>query len=168
MKKVIYLASYKSILERNDFDITYQDKYIQRDVGGCMLDVDLADYDIIIATPPCNYWSKANYRRDSSKYALDTKHLLPGILGKLEDLDKPFLVENVRNRVIMKEVLDNFKGFIYEVGRHTYFTNILLNMTNIKQPYDFKYGGICLRSNKDRQGGESVNQIINFFLDSLK
>lgn len=168
MKKVIYLASYKAILDRNDFDITYQDKFVKRDISGCMLDVDLTKYDIVVATPPCNWWSKANYRRNNSKYALETKHLLPDILKKLENIDKPFIVENVRNMKLMSDIINNFKGFYYIVGRHSYFTNIMLNMSNFKQPYDFKYGGYCLTTNKDRQGGENVTQVINFFLDSLK
>lgn len=162
--KVIYLASYKAIIDRNDFDVVYQDKFIQRDVGGCMFDVDLSDYDIIIATPPCNYWSRANYRRDSSIYALDTKHLLPEILKKLENINKPYLVENVRNRVLMKEIIDNFKGFVYEVGRHTYFTNIMFNPTNVPQKKDY----IKLISTKHRQGGENVATVIDLFLDCIK
>ena len=40
-------------------------------------EIDLTKYDYIIATPPCNYYSRANYRRETSKIAQETKHLLP-------------------------------------------------------------------------------------------
>lgn len=94
--KGIYLASFKAI--HPDYNIIYQDINGKRDLAGDMLNIDLKNYDYIIATPPCNYWSKARGSNKPSKYALDTKHLLPGILKKLILLDKPFIVENVRNR----------------------------------------------------------------------
>ena len=97
----IYLASFKALHE--DYDIVYQDIIGHRDIGGDMMDVDLTPYDYIIATPPCNWWSRANYRRNSSEYALKTKHLLIDILHKLANQDKPFIVENVRNEVQFKK-----------------------------------------------------------------
>ena len=93
--KGIYLASYKANHPKHD--IVYQDINGERDIGGDMLTIDLYDYDYIIATPPCNWWSRANYRRDSSIYALSTKLLLPCIIYKLAYIDKPFIVENVLN-----------------------------------------------------------------------
>ena len=94
--KGIYLASFKAL--HSTHDIIYQDINGQRDIGGDMLEVDLSKYDFIIATPPCNYWSRANYRRDSSEYALKTKHLLIDILNKLVKQNKPFIVENVKKK----------------------------------------------------------------------
>ena len=92
--KGIYLASFKALHENHN--IIYQDINGERDIGGDMMNVDLTPYDYIIATPPCNWWSRANYRRDSSQYALETKHLLIDILDKLVKLGKPFIVENVK------------------------------------------------------------------------
>ena len=99
--KGIYLASYKAL--HPNHDIVYQDINGKRDIGGDMLEVDLTSYDYIIATPPCNWWSRANYRRDRSEYALKTKHLLPSILEKLCNQDKPFIVENVKNKLRFTE-----------------------------------------------------------------
>lgn len=76
--KGIYLAAFEAY--HPNHDIIYQDINGLRDLGGDMLDVDLSSYDFIIATPPCNYWSRCNYRRDISDYSLKTKHLLPGII----------------------------------------------------------------------------------------
>lgn len=63
-----------------------------------MLDVNLSPYDYIIATPPCNWWSKANPYYKKSTYSLSTKHLLPDTIIKLGSQNKPFIIENVINK----------------------------------------------------------------------
>lgn len=97
--KGIYLASCKA--RHNNYDIIYQDiekdKY-HCDLGGDMLDIDLSKYDYIIATPPCNWWSKANPYYKKSAYSLQTKHLLPDTIIKLGKQSKPFIIENVINK----------------------------------------------------------------------
>lgn len=134
--KGIYLAAYKA--KHDGHDIVYQDINGKRDIGGDMLEVDLTPYDYIIATPPCNYWSRANYRRETSEYSQKTKHLLPSILDKLVALGKPFIVENVRNaRMFTKAGLFNKACFIIEYGRHTYWTNVMIDFTGIPQKKRF-------------------------------
>ena len=158
--KGIYLASYKA--NHQNYDIVYQDINGERDIGGDMLGIDLSFYDFIIATPPCNYWSRANYRRETSDYSQKTKHLLPDIIDKLIKLNKPFIVENVRNYKLFNEYdLFNKDCFIYEIGRHTYWTNIVFNGSNIKQKND----NIHNISSKDRQGGFNVYNVIEYWLD---
>ena len=159
--KGIYLAAYQAY--HGNYDIVYQDINGKRDIDGDMLEIDLTPYDFIIATPPCNYWSRANYRREKSEYALKTKHLLPDILDKLRKLGKPYIVENVRNERLFKKygILDK-ADYVYYVGRHTYFTNVPFNATNIKQEYDFSYGG--KRLVKNTQGGKNVHNIIEWWL----
>lgn len=164
--KGIYLAAY--LAKHDNYDIDYQDINGKRDIGGDMLNVDLSNYDYIIATPPCNYWSRCNYRRDKSTYALMTKHLLPDILRKLCSQDKPFIVENVRNcKLFVESGLYNFNCFIYIIGRHTYWTNILLP-TDIIQRQDFKNGGYVIKYedmlDTKHQGGFNVHQVIECFL----
>ena len=127
-----------------------------------MLEIDLKPYDFIIATPPCNYYSRANWRRNKSEYSLKTKHLLPKILMKLNKLNKPYLVENVRNKTLMKDIY-NLVPFVYEYGRHTYFTNILFNPNNIPQKYDDIQNG----SKALRQGGENVHNVIEYWLENV-
>ena len=62
--KGVYLGAYQAY--HPSHDLTYQDINGERDIDGDMLDCDLTPYDYVIATPPCNYWSKANYRRNES------------------------------------------------------------------------------------------------------
>lgn len=154
--KGIYLASFKAY--HPNYNITYQDINGKRDIGGDMLDVDLTPYDYIIASPPCNYWSRANYRREISEYSQKTKHLLPTILNK------PFIVENVINRKLYKKHgLYNLDCFIYEHGRHTYWTNIMINFLGVKQ---YKEDITNMPSNK-RQGGINVHNVIDYWLNVL-
>jgi site-specific DNA-cytosine methylase len=172
--KIIYLAAYKA--HHPKYDMIYQDINGKRDISGCMLDVDLTPYDVIIATPPCNYYSRANYRRETSEYSLLTKHLLPTILNKLIEINKPFIVENVINFTLMKEFYDQV--FVYEHGRHTYWTNIPFNPSTIKQKNEFDYRPIMSGKNKGRlgdytpsskrQGGQNVHNVIEYWLEVVK
>ena len=168
--KGIYLAAFKA--SHSNYDIVYQDINGKRDIAGDMMEVDLTPYDFIIATPPCNYWSICNYRRDTSKYALLTRHLLPQIIDKLLKLGKPFIVENVRNAPLMDQYgLFNKPCFIYVIGRHTYWTNIML-CCDIEQRQDFLNGGKVIKyddmNNCEHQGGFNVHNVIEVFLDTIK
>lgn len=160
--KGIYLAAFKA--EHPGYNIVYQDNNGKRDLSGDMLSIDLSSYDFIIATPPCNFWSKANYRRFESLYSLNTFHLLPSILHKLIIIGKPFIVENVTNeKLFMKFHLFDLPLFIYHIGRHTYWTNVFLNTSIYKQECD----DIQYISSKNRQGGENVHDVIDIFLKSI-
>lgn len=169
--KGIYLAAFRA--RHPNYDIIYQDinPKCKCDLQGDMLEVDLKDYDFIIATPPCNYWSRANYRRETSEYAQKTKHLLPEILKKLCYQNKPFIVENVMNKKRFTEAgLFNLPCHVYFVGRHTYWSNIYFETKDIPQEYDFKYGGYIRKTIQDyghsnRQGGDNVAKVIERFLE---
>lgn len=165
----IYLAAYKA--KHENVNLIYQDINEDRDIGGDMMEIDLSKYDYIIATPPCNYYSRANYRRETSEYAQKTKHLLPAILKKLCKIDKPWIVENVRNsRIFNKMKLYDLPCFIYIIGRHTYWTNILM-MSDIEQTQDFKIHGkwIGNKTNEKntRQGGDNVQKVIDIWLETI-
>jgi hypothetical protein len=163
--KIIYLGAYQAV--HPNHNMIYQDINGKRDISGDMLDVDLTPYDVIIATPPCNYWSKARGSKKPSQYSLDTKHLLPSIIKKLIELDKPFIVENVRNKpAFMKEGLYDLPCFIYHHGRHTYWTNMMFNPKTVDQHFDFKYGGVKLVQNT--QGGSNVHNVIEYWLKVVK
>jgi site-specific DNA-cytosine methylase len=155
---ILYLASFKA--NHPNWNITYQDINGKRDIDGDMMDVDLTNYDIIIATPPCNYYSRANYRREISEYSQNTKHLLPGILKKLKQINKPYIVENVLNYNLMKEFYD--QDFVYQIGRHTYWTNIPFNYQK-NQIHD----DIHNSSKSKRQGGQNVHDVIEFWLQNI-
>ena len=133
-----------------------------------MMNIDLNCYDYIVASPPCNYYSRANYRRLTSEYSQLTKHLLPDILLKCIRSDKPFIVENVRNyNLFVKEGIIDIctkNGIcVYEYGRHTYFTNIMFNPTNIEQIKDnIQYISNCNKTY--REGGINVHNVIEYWL----
>ena len=170
--KGIYLASCKA--RHKKYNLIYNDidpKY-KPDIVGDMLQVDLTSYDYIIASPPCNWWSKANPYYKTSKYALETKHLLPDTIIKLSESGKPFIIENVKNIKRMAEngIFDliNRYGLFYQfVGRHIYIYNGLLIDLNCEQIQDFIYGG--KRVNKDgyNQGGTNVYNVIEIWLKQI-
>lgn len=176
--KVIYLGAYEAY--HPNFDVVYQDINGKRDLGGDMLEVDLKPYDVIIATPPCNYWSIARGNR-CSQYSFDTKHLLPEIIKRLAKTNKPFVVENVINKKRFREegvfdVATKANCFIYYIGRHTYFTNISLTDEEVKllesqNRQDFRYGGKVIKysdmTNKKHQGGFNVHLVIDYFLNKV-
>lgn len=158
----IYLASFQAY--HPNYKIDYQDINGKRDLSGDMLDIDLNSYDFIIATPPCNYWSRANWRRETSEYSQKTKHLLPSILKKLIDQTKPFIVENVQNKkMYLEHGLYDLPLYVYHVGRHTYWTNIPFNPLNIEQFPD----DIHNTSRNQRQGGKNVHKVIDFWIQTI-
>lgn len=171
--KGIYLGAFKAL--HLAYDLVYQDINGERDLGGDMMDIDLSNYDFIVATPPCNFWSRANYRRYSSEYSLRTRHLLPGILHKLILLNKPFIVENVRNKKMFSEYgLFDLPCYVYFVGRHTYWSNIKLDFSGINQVplTDYKDGKKRYLSSQNlprhlRQGGNEVHECIDVFLSKV-
>lgn len=56
-KTVIYLASGRAELKYKN--VVYNDYIEKRDLQCDMMAVDLSEYDILIATPPCNFYSRA-------------------------------------------------------------------------------------------------------------
>lgn len=167
--KIIYLASGRAIL--NHENVTYNDLKEKRDLQCDMLSVDLSNYDVLIATPPCNFYSHARGNNPPSEYAKNTKHLLPTIIEKFIRTGKPFIVENVRNAPLFKKLrFYDFNCFVYTHGRHTYWTNIPINMETIPQEFDFKnisgYGAVRLKSYV--QGGRNVNDVFDYWLDVVK
>ena len=159
--KVIYLGACRAY--HPNYDVDYNDitPGYHINIVGDMLKVDLSRYDVLIATSPCNYYFRANYRRDSSDYALSTKHLLPSVLELFVRSGKPFIIENVRNFSMFKKcgIVDycNKNGvIIYEYARHTYFTNLLINLNNIPQLKD-DIQNKSDSKNIYRQGGYNVH-----------
>lgn len=163
---VIYLAAGRAVL--NYPKVIYNDYIEKRDLQCDMMQVNLEDYDILIASPPCNFYSHARGGNLPSEYALKTKHLLPDIIEKFIRTGKPFIVENVRNEPLFKKLgLYNYNCFIYKHGRHTYWTNVMFNMKGIAQEFDFKtipgYG--CVRLKSYVQGGRNVNDVFDYFIE---
>lgn len=77
--KILYGCCYKADLEMPN--ITYVDiipgliksnncNYVCNDIRN----IDFTQFDILLLTPPCNYYSRCNYRRNTSKYAHKQKN----------------------------------------------------------------------------------------------
>jgi len=165
----IYLAANKA--RHNNYNIIYQDidKKYNCELAGDMLEINLDNYDFIIATPPCNWWSKANPYYWYSEYALKTRHLLPLILIKLSKSGKPYIVECVKNMKRYKEnhifrICDKFNIKYQVVGRHIYFTNNIIDLS-CEQIQDFKFGGIRINNDGYNQGGTNVYNVIEKWLE---
>lgn len=79
-------------------------------------------FDAFLFTPPCNYYSRANWRRETSKVALETKDLLPLCLNFAVLCGKPFIVENVQNSTLLKDL---FPTYQFTLGGHTFWSNVL-------------------------------------------
>lgn len=157
--KGVYLGAFRA--SHPGHNVIYQDINGERDIAGDMLDVDLSAYDYVVATPPCNYWSRANYRRNQSEYSLKTRVLLPLILLKLIASGKPFIVENVKNKSLMgKWGLFNLPCYVHFVGRHTYWTNQKINFDDIAQDSE----NVQNKWKNARQGGKNVNRVIERFI----
>lgn len=84
----------------------------------------LSSFDGWIFTPPCNYYSRANWRRETSKIAQETKDILPLCLQFCIDGSStvPFLIENVQNAPIFK---DWYPSYQFVLGGHTFWSNVL-------------------------------------------
>lgn len=167
--KGIYLGAYQAY--HPEFDIVYQDINGKRDIGGDMMQIDLADYDYVIATPPCNYYSRARGNRKPSQYALNTAHLLPDIIDKLHHSKKPFIVENVRNDSAFRKLgLFDYKDiYVYRIGRHTIWSSIPFYHWI---PFDYEFiniNGHCvdLNDRKNRQGSDNVHRIVDKWLQTI-
>ena len=165
--KILYLAAGHGQIN-SKHAVVYQDLIVKREIVGDMLDVDLNGYDLIIATPPCNYYSRANFRYKTSDYSNKTKHLLPGIISKLESIDVPIIIENVMNKKRMFSILEKTSLFYTECGRHCYFTNRLVDFSGIPQKYAFEYGGKSVQNMRrsSRQGGKNVQLVLEHYIEA--
>ena len=124
-------------------------------------------FDYFIATPPCNYYSRANYRRNQSTVALMTKDLLPLCLKRLSFIGKPFLVENVLNdNLILKDtciskIISDNSIYYFKFGGHIFFTNIFI--FNFHKSWSHKQNKKNVCRNK-RDGNYNVDLVIKEFL----
>lgn len=172
MRKVVYLAAGEAVISVPGCNIVYNDLYLNRDLKCNMLDVNLSDFDIVLASPPCNFYSRANYRRYTSNYSLLTKGLLPCILSDLIVLGRPFIVENVINKKLMSSsdlllkmlIAGEVSGvFYYEFGRHCYFTNVDMSACS----FEFEPSNVANVCSRKRQGSGGVNVVFSEFLNKV-
>lgn len=164
MLKGVYLCSREHRIP--GYDIDYNDVVYRYQVDICCSCecINLGAYDYIIATPPCNFWSRANWRRYTSDVARLTKHLLPYCLSACLRIGKPFLIENVRSDNLFKEFDDlSLQCYVYKFGNHTFWTNIELDLSDlipIRQNKQYL-------SRKQRDNNYNVHIVIIRFLETI-
>jgi hypothetical protein len=169
MDKVIYLAAGYAKLQEPG--ITYNDLIIPRENRQDMLSVDLSDYGILIATPPCNFYSYARGSRRPSDYALNTAHLLLEVIIKFYLTSKPFIVENVTNKTTLNFIwamCADLGLYRFKHARHTYITNFKFDFSSVKEEFDFSKGGYFINKWSDRQGGNQVNAVFDLFIRAVR
>lgn len=144
------------------YDIDYNDivAFSGIDIVDDLMNVDVSKYDYIIATPPCNYYSHANWRRDTSRIAQSTKHLLPYCLDLCLTQGKPFLIENVMN----SRLLPKAECYQFDFGQHHFYTNVFMLIPD---------KSFAVRQNKQyttpsqRDGNYNVDFVIRLFLERI-
>ena len=119
-------------------------------------------FDAYIFTPPCNYYSRANWRRETSPVAQETKDLLPLCLDFAVNSGHWFLVENVLNKTMFKDLYPQYQ---FTFGGHTFWSNVLskkdvLGLTAPKQNKQYV-------SRNMRDGNYAVDLVINMFLQEI-
>lgn len=163
--KILYGCCYKADLNIDDVDYvdvipgllkSHNCNYICTSIEN----IKFTDYDVIICSPPCNYYCRHNWHRETSNYSLSTRHLLPFCINEAYKSGKPFIIENVRNMPMFKKLDIPKDIYIYTYGRHTYFTNVLLDLSGINQISE----DIQNISSNKRQGGSNVNDVFLWFL----
>lgn len=169
MSKTIYLAAGYAKLEEPN--VIYNDLIVPRENRQDMLDVDLSDYDILIATPSCNFYSYARGNNKPSKYALRTAHLLLEIIIKFYNTGKPFIVENVTNKTTLDFIwamCADLNLYRFKHARHTYITNIKFDISSVPKELDFNKDCSFINIFSDRQGGNQVSAILDLFIKAAK
>lgn len=157
----LYLCAREHRIEGYDIDYNDIEPYDGINLCCSCEDVSLDGYDFVIATPPCNYYSKANYRREYSKVAQMTKHLLPAILERLRGFKGAFLVENVQNASLLPHP-DHCLEFVW--GNHTWYTNRFFAIP----PHCMEVPQHKAKLPQGhRDGNENVDIIIKCFLDTV-
>lgn len=158
--KGIYLASKEHRIKGVNLDYNDIEDLEGINLQCDMLEVDINNYDYVIATPPCNYYSKANYRRETSFVAQSTKHLLPGILEKLKKYNKPFLVENVCNQTLLPKT----SFYEFNFGNHHFYTNVFILIPDKSFAKKQNKQNLAYRK---RDNNYNVHLIIDIFLEMI-
>lgn len=162
--KILYVCCGHGIVDIPG--VIYSDKFVNRDITCDCLDIDYDSYDMILASPPCNYWSRANYRRDSSDYSLSTRSLLPFFIELCRTCSKPVIVENVRNDVLFSEFYRKPGVYHCKIGRHTFFSNKNISFLPIYYNFlinEYPHIKIANTYTKKRQGDIVVQRVFELF-----
>lgn len=119
----------------------------------------LNQFDFYIFTPPCNYYSHANWRRETSLLALETKDILPLCLEFCVSQNKPFIVENVLNKTFFKDLYPQYQ---FTFGGHTFWSNVIKDQ-DVKDLIPIRQNKQYISRSK-RDGNYNVDIVFKRFL----
>lgn len=114
---------------RAGFDVTgidikhgkrYPFNYIRGDVMNLTVD-DLAQYDVIHASPPCQTYSVTQHLRNAQGKTTSKLDLLQPVRDLLIASGKPYVIENVKGAPLLNPVQVCGSAFNLKVRRHRLF-----------------------------------------------
>src|SRR5262245_28197414 len=129
-------------------DIAPQPRYPFAFVQADALEVDLAGFDAIHASPPCQAWTA--YRR-RPEHVASRPDLVGAIRRRLEHAGVPYVIENVRGAPLRDPLTLCGSMFGLEVRRHRLFeSNALLLGRPCAHPTEPRYPGATNRAPRSR------------------
>jgi DNA (cytosine-5)-methyltransferase 1 len=120
------MGYYRAGFEVVGVDIKKQKRYpfefIQADALEILADKDfLNQFDAIAASPPCQTHSITQHLRNAQGKSTDKVDLIPQTRQALQDLGKPYIIENVPGAPLINPVILCGSSFGLKVRRHRHF-----------------------------------------------
>jgi DNA (cytosine-5)-methyltransferase 1 len=140
----------------------YPYKFIQADALEVMADKNfMSQFDAIAASPPCQTHSITQHLRNAQGKSTSKVDLIPQTRQALQDLGKPYIIENVPGAPLINPVIVCGSSFGLKVRRHRHFES---NMKLIGSVCDHKAQGRPVGvygSMRDEipKGGKTANTI---------
>jgi len=139
----------------------YPYTYIRRDVMSLTVK-DLAPYDLIHASPPCQTFSITKHLRNAQGKGTDKLDLLQPVRDLLIKSGKPYVIENVKGAPLHNAVQVCGSAFGLKVRRHRLFeSNIALKGTDCHHKQQGKPVGIYGSMRDEIPGGGHTAKTID-------
>ena len=131
----------------------YPFKYMRKDVMTLTVD-DLAGYDFIHASPPCQTFSVTQHLRNAQGKSTNKLDLLEPVRDLLIASGKPYVIENVKGAPLLNPVQLCGSAFVLKVRRHRLFeSNVPLKGTDCHHKQQGKPVGIYGSMRDEIPGG---------------
>jgi DNA (cytosine-5)-methyltransferase 1 len=100
----------------------YPFEFIQADALEVMADKDfMSQFDVIAASPPCQTHSITQHLRNAQGKSTSKVDLIPQTRQALQELGKPYIIENVPGAPLINPVVLCGSAFGLKVRRHRHF-----------------------------------------------
>jgi DNA (cytosine-5)-methyltransferase 1 len=143
----------------------YPYTYIRRDVMGLTVE-DLAPYDLIHASPPCQTFSITQHLRNAQGKGTDKLDLLEPVRDLLIRSGKPYVIENVKGAPLLNAVQVCGSAFGLKVRRHRLFESNL-ELTGTGCNHTERPIGVYGSLNDEIPGGGKTAENINQARDAM-